>query len=122
MSAERAQSAYGLPKTARLLKPADFVNVLRRPQANFTQGPLRIRAIQNRMPGARMGLVIGKKGNRTAVRRNRIKRIIRETFRHRTDLNGIDIAVQVFGPIEDQQLRADLELLLNRVAQRINAN
>lgn len=43
---------------------------------------------------ARLGLAIGKKNCRLSTGRNRLKRIIRESFRQRkTDLVGIDIIV-----------------------------
>ena len=41
-----------------------------------------------------LGLAIGKKNCRAAVGRNRLKRIIRESFRHnRAQLGGVDIIV-----------------------------
>lgn len=43
---------------------------------------------------ARLGLVIAKKNCRLAVDRNRLKRIIRESFRaHQEALGGLDIVV-----------------------------
>jgi len=42
----------------------------------------------------RLGLAVSKKNCRLAVGRNRLKRIIRESFRsHRNELKGIDIVV-----------------------------
>jgi ribonuclease P protein component len=41
-----------------------------------------------------LGLAIGKKNCRAAVGRNRLKRIIRESFRHnRAQLGGLDVVV-----------------------------
>ena len=43
---------------------------------------------------ARLGLAIGKKNCKLAAGRNRLKRIIRESFRqHRSQLAGLDIVV-----------------------------
>ena len=43
---------------------------------------------------ARLGLAISKKNCRAATGRNRIKRIIRESFRqHQATLNGLDVVV-----------------------------
>jgi ribonuclease P protein component len=40
----------------------------------------------------RLGLVISRKAAGTAVERNRIKRLVRESFRHRqAELGGLDI-------------------------------
>jgi ribonuclease P protein component len=45
-------------------------------------------------PLARLGLAISKKHCKSAVQRNRIKRVVRESFRqHQSDLTGIDIVV-----------------------------
>ena len=51
-------------------------------------------AIPNATHAPRLGLVISRKAARTAVARNRVKRLIRESFRHwQTRLGGIDIVV-----------------------------
>ena len=43
---------------------------------------------------ARLGLAIGKKNCKLATRRNRLKRIVRESFRqHREQLKRLDIVV-----------------------------
>ncbi len=68
------------------------------------------------MPLARLGVSVPKKGNRSAVRRNRIKRIVREQFRHcQVDLVGLDLVVQVFATIEDEALKHNLDKLLNEM-------
>jgi ribonuclease P protein component len=44
--------------------------------------------------GARLGLAISKKHCRKATARNRIKRIVRESFRHhQADLGNVDVVV-----------------------------
>ena len=103
---------YAFPKSSRLLRAEDFTAVLRGPDVNLSSGPLRIRARKNRMRSARLGLVVSKKGNPTAVRRNRIKRIVREQFRQYAHLlPAADIVIQVFGQLDDDQLE---ELLKSR--------
>lgn len=48
----------------------------------------------NDLDTARLGIAVSKKNVRKAVQRNRIKRIIRETFRkNRESLGAIDIVV-----------------------------
>ena len=62
------------------------------------------------MPSARLGLIVPKKGNPKAVRRNRIKRIVRDSFRrHYARLPALDMVVQVYGQIEDDRLHEVLE-------------
>ncbi len=117
MGSERPDSA-SFPKSTRLLNANDFVRVLRRARINVASGPLRVRAIANRMRCARLGLVVSKRGNALAVRRNRIKRILRETFRHeRAQLPPLDLVVQVHGQMTDDQLRQQFRRLLARVVR-----
>lgn len=51
-------------------------------------------AISNDRDNPRLGLVISRKAARTAVARNRIKRLVRESFRNtQQPLGGFDIVV-----------------------------
>ena len=101
---------FAFPRSVRLLRAEEYTAVFRTAQVNLSSGPLRIRAIQNRMPTARLGLVVTKKGTPKANRRNRLKRIIRETFRlHVGQLPNVDIVVQVFGNIDDKEFAALLD-------------
>jgi len=103
---------FEFPKSARLLKSEQYTAVFRGAEINISAGPLRIRAIKNRMPTARLGLVVTKKGTPKANRRNRVKRIIREKFRlQATDLPNIDLVIQVFGQIDDVQLHRSVDKL-----------
>jgi len=48
----------------------------------------------NQRPYPRLGLIISKKCAKSAVKRNRLKRLIRESFRHsQQSLAGLDIVV-----------------------------
>jgi ribonuclease P protein component len=81
-------------KSMRLLNSSDFQSV-------FDDAPLRTShqhflflARQNELDRPRLGLVIAKKNIRLAVDRNRMKRLIRETFRAKQQqLAGIDVIV-----------------------------
>ena len=71
------------------------------------------------MPSARLGLVVTKKGNPKAVRRNRIKRIIREQFRRQAHvLPAVDIVVQVFGQLDDDQLVQKLDAQFQQICSQ----
>jgi ribonuclease P protein component len=81
-------------KSMRLLNSKDFQTV-------FDDAPLRnshqhflFLARMNQLNRPRLGLVIAKKHIRRAVDRNRMKRLIRETFRAKQQqLTGIDVIV-----------------------------
>ena len=67
-------------KRVRLLKPADFSRVFKKAHRSSDR-QLTILAAPNDLGYARIGLAISKKHARRAVDRNRIKRIVRESFR-----------------------------------------
>lgn len=86
------KQAFG--KSLRLLHSSDFQSV-------FDDAPFRashqyflVLARSNQLGRPRLGLVIAKKHIRLAVQRNRIKRLIRESFRQQQQsLTGIDVIV-----------------------------
>jgi ribonuclease P protein component len=69
-------------KSQRLLKSADFQNVFSDPPFRASHQHCLILAKPNMLGYNRLGLVIAKKHIRLSVQRNRIKRLIRESFRH----------------------------------------
>ncbi len=68
------------------------------------------------MQTARMGLVVPKRIVRKAVERNRIKRVLREEFRHRLDtLPALDFVLQVVAQVDNSILRSDADALFERM-------
>ncbi|NOX76896.1 MAG: ribonuclease P protein component [Gammaproteobacteria bacterium] len=87
-------SRYPFPRKARLLTSQDFQNVFRGTTCKSTDGKLAVLARPNGLPHARLGLAISKRVEKTAVGRNRIKRLVRASFRHnQQSLAGLDIVV-----------------------------
>ncbi len=86
--------SFRFTKSLRLLCAADFKPV-------FDDAPLRashqyflILARFNQQAQPRLGLVMAKKHMKLAVQRNRMKRLIRESFRTQQEaLSGLDIVV-----------------------------
>lgn len=87
---------------------------------------------RNGNKGARLGLAVSKKNCRSAVGRNRLKRIVRESFRqHKAALHGYDIVVLsqatthtadnsvLFGSLEKhwEQCSGGAEMTAERVTQ-----
>lgn len=84
----------------RLHKPSEFKHVFDQP-CRAVDNYFIVLAKTNQLPHARLGLAIAKKRVRRAVARNRIKRLVRESFRlHPQLLNGIDCVVLVKDNIE----------------------
>jgi ribonuclease P protein component len=109
------------PRQLRLTKPAEFTAV-------FNQGKrggdrqINILSRPNAMSHGRLGLVIAKKYLRKAVDRNRVKRQIRESFRHsKQHLHGMDVVVLLRADIRtvsNSQLRTQLLQAWEQVAKR----
>ncbi len=98
----------------RLLRPAEFKQVFAHP-CKTSDKYLTLLCRQNDLPQARLGLAIAKKQIKTAVGRNRIKRLSRETFRQfQLELAGLDIVVLArasAAQLTKQELRRVLENL-----------
>ena len=113
--------SYGFPKRYRLNRPGDFTRVLRSARYRRSRGPLRIFAVANTMPGARLGLIIGKRAVRRACERNGLKRAAREVFRTtRQRLPAMDVVVQLRGPVDRRELRMWLEETFGEMAKGAN--
>ncbi|MBN1684298.1 MAG: ribonuclease P protein component [Gammaproteobacteria bacterium] len=73
---------------------------------------------------ARLGLILSKKNTKHAVDRNRIKRIIRESFRHyKAILNNFDIVVLVkkgTDQLDRKLLRKKLDILWEKISNLSN--
>ncbi|CAK0749187.1 RNase P protein component [Gammaproteobacteria bacterium] len=83
----------GFPRTRRLFRSAQFERVFAQPQKAGVSG-LTVLACLNDRTYPRLGLIVSKRSTRSAVARNRIKRLSREVFRHLQDrLGGVDFIV-----------------------------
>jgi len=68
------------PRTARLLTPVDFKRVFKKAK-RLHYSEFTVYIFRNELESPRLGLAISKKAAKKAVTRNKIKRIIRESFR-----------------------------------------
>ena len=93
VSATKSES-YCFPPQLRLLKGSDFQLVFKGTECRSSDNALTLLARQNGLDHARLGLAISKRFIKTAVGRNRVKRLLRESFRqHQSQLSGLDIVV-----------------------------
>ena len=77
----------------RLLSAGDYERVFQQPQKSSSKA-LTVLGRLSGSESARLGLAIPRKQIRRAVERNRIKRLIRESFRRHQDLlRGVDVVV-----------------------------
>lgn len=93
MTAGRADRSF--PKAYRLASSEDFRRVYRKARRGGA-GPFAWHARPNGGLGARLGLAVPKRVVKHATDRSRLKRLIRESFRHNRDrLPAVDIVVSV---------------------------
>jgi ribonuclease P protein component len=91
MSGERPDHRF--QRTSRLTDAASFGRVFRKARRSRDK-MFTVLTTENPGNEARLGMAISKKHCRLASDRNRLKRIIRESFRqHRAELGGLDIVV-----------------------------
>lgn len=103
----------------RLLREVGFDRVVQ--AENITDKYFKIFFASNGKDNARLGIIASKKILSCAVDRNRIKRIIRETFRqHSIKAQQLDIVVMVrHACAQEPGIRCDnLEALFSRVENR----
>lgn len=109
----------------RLLTPRQFKAVFDSPSGKVPGRQLLLLARDNELEHPRLGLVIGKKNVRLAVERNRVKRLIRESFRlHQDDIGSWDIVIIARKGLAEQsstELRKQLRRFWKRLARPIEA-
>ncbi len=114
---------FGFPKTSRLLNAADYKAVFSNAQFKVSCRQFLVLAIRNSGPSSRIGLVIAKKNVALAVQRNRIKRQLRDTFRHNTSLlENLDLVVLArkdADKLDNKQLKTTIETLWQDLHSKI---
>ncbi len=101
------------PKSTRLLKPAEFSRVFKDPIRSSDRFFTILAASGAEVEWARLGLAISKKHAKRAVDRNRIKRLVRESFRQQQNLPMADLVVMA----RETTTKADSQALLASLTQ-----
>ena len=113
------RGAATFPRSVRLTKPAEYRNVFRGAK-RIGDRYFTVLARENELLGPRLGLAIARKALPTAVGRNRVKRIIRESFQlRRADLGDWDIVVLAKRAARDAPAE-ELRRSLARTWQRLS--
>jgi len=110
------------PRRLRLVREADFARVYR--EGSRARGEdLLVVVARNGLEHPRLGLSVGRSVWRSAVRRNRVRRVFREAFRlSRHDLPaGVDVVMIPARPRLEPRLEATREELLRLVAKALAA-
>lgn len=93
---------YGFDKTRRLLSKSDYDVVFKQAEKLVVSEFIFLYR-SNTVGHARLGLAISKKALSKAHDRNRIKRLLRETFRNNTNISSVDVIVLIRGNVKHVQ-------------------
>ena len=109
------------PRSARLLNAADYSAVFGK-NTRYSDRYWTILVHKTEHPVARLGMAIAKKRAKRAVDRNRLKRVVREAFRHHCkNLAGTELVIMN----RDAAVNADNRLLsesLSRLFAKVSGN
>lgn len=106
-----------------MLTPAQFKSVFTDPK-KASSAEITLLAVPNGLPHPRIGLTVAKRHVKRANQRNRVKRVIRESFRlNQHQLPAIDIVVLVRGGVlelDNPQLKTLVDKLWRKLSRRFN--
>jgi ribonuclease P protein component len=106
-----------------LLTPAQFKSVFSNP-IKASSAEITLLAIPNTEQHPRMGLTVAKRYVKRANQRNRIKRVIRDSFRlNQHDIPHLDIVVLVRNGVmemENAEINKLIEKLWRKLSRRYN--
>jgi len=109
---------FEFSRTYRLVSKQDFQSVFANPN-KATQKNLLALYCPNQKDYARLGIIIAKHHIKLAVHRNKLRRFIRESFRHQKEtLKGLDIVVLLrskCSPLDNNAIRTDLNSLWEKL-------
>ncbi|HET7203904.1 MAG TPA: ribonuclease P protein component [Steroidobacteraceae bacterium] len=109
------------PRASRLTDKPQFDGVHRQGE-RASDAMFLVITRRNDTGRARLGLAVGVKSAGNAVRRNRLKRLVRESFRHRQqDLPPVDVVVNARAAAAhstNDEIRASLAAHWDRIVRR----
>ena len=112
------------PSTARLCQPKHYRRVFDRPEYKVSSRAFLVLAAIGATQSSRLGVVVAKKNIRRAVRRNRIKRLVREQFRHHPFDEAIDLVVLARSSadqMDNLSVWQDLDRVWRALEQKVNS-
>ena len=116
-----SKGVNGFPRCYRLITKSSYQQVFSKPKRVSTPELLFLFSSNNQTE-SRLGLAIAKKQIPRAVDRNRVKRLVRESFRHqRQEIISQDIVVMARKSLlnmDNTQVRSQLDKLWRQVIRK----
>ncbi|REG83865.1 ribonuclease P protein component [Marinomonas pollencensis] len=113
---------YCFPRHVRLLNAGDYQSVFNNTSSKVFAGEFLLLATKRDDDQTRLGLIVAKKTDKRAVGRNRIKRLVRDSFRHhKIPLAGLDIvflARQGIKELDNPTLHKRLDKAWDQLAKK----
>jgi ribonuclease P protein component len=112
------------PHSAKLSQPDHYRRVFDSPLYKVSSGAFLLLAAPGATSSSRLGVVVAKKNIRRAVGRNRIKRLVREQFRHHPFEKAIDLVVLARSgadQMDNPSLWEELDRLWRALGQKVNS-
>ena len=107
--------SFNLTKTS--LSP-DYTNTLKGSEFNYRYAAISIKGKYNQLGYPRIGYSIPKRGTKSAFRRNRLKRLIKEAFRRNANqLPKMDLIILVHHESVDEILTTTLNASFSKLLQ-----
>lgn len=120
MNGNKTSGPEHFSKARRMRVAADFDAAFKQRTLTIKCGSFRVIVRRTEISQARLGLIVAKRVFPRAADRNRVKRLIRESFRRRAaDLPSVDLIVQAMSRDMLQRLPEDFEKALDRVAREV---
>lgn len=96
------------PRTWRIVKPEQYKSVFKQAKRLRTE-PITLLFVSNSLAHPRLGMAISNKHSGCVVKRNQVKRVVREFFRNdMRELGGVDLVYvsnKTLQTTNNQQLR-----------------
>ena len=109
---------------SRLIKPEHYRPVFSDPVYRVSSGCFLFLANPGQTSVSRLGVVVAKKNIRNATKRNRMKRLVRECFRHHCFLEPVDLVVlarKTASTLDNAAVTKDLQALCRALDQKVSA-
>jgi ribonuclease P protein component len=118
-------TSFQFPKSVRLLTSGDYSDVFQDVDVRVSSKHFLILARGKNLPTARLGIIVAKKNVKLAVHRNRVKRLLRESFRLRQatlpNLDLVVLAKKGIDRIDNPDCASELQFLWNKLSRKVES-